>query len=151
MKCHGLLLLAGLAASKAITDEPSSLRTDANQMKKTATRIISIMHDNLNLPSHCIGTSGKGLYWMSCDSQSARFQAPTEPLRPSLLKTKDGKLCMSIDPDSPSHAVILRPCQKGTYSNNKLRSHRRRQAEEPPRRISWKVIDWIRNLTGSTR
>jgi hypothetical protein len=114
IRFYRLLLLAGLAASKAM-DESSNIRTEANRMKNP--KFISITH---NFPethkSTCMVASRRmiQLYWGSCSSESARLQAPIDPLRPSLLKTADGKLCMSIDPDSPRSAVILRPCQNGT-------------------------------------
>jgi hypothetical protein len=106
MVCTGLLLLAGLAASKAI-DEPNNIRTDIKRTE--APEFISIIHDT----NHCIVQYGIKLDWGPCES-AARFQAPIDPLSPrNLLKTADGKLCMSIDPDSPFRAVILRPCQEG--------------------------------------
>jgi hypothetical protein len=117
MICTGLLLLAGLAASRAI-DEPNNIPTDIKRMKDP--EFISIVHD----PTHCIQQYGSQLNWGPCES-AASFQAPIDPLNPrNLLKTEDGTLCMSIDPDSPFRAVIMRPCQEGKKLRiSALRSH----------------------------
>jgi hypothetical protein len=57
-------------------------------------------------------------------------------------------VCATLQPNWRPHISDRANYHSSTHVPANLRS---REAKEPPRRISWKVIDWIRNLADSTQ